>query len=243
MERMWWIPLTLTCCLVACGGPGTEKTDSDWDLNENNQIANNETANNETANNETANNETANNTVVIQPPVTNANNVVSCLASTPERHRSTVSACDDARGPGATVPVDELEFAQCQTDDECTDGANGRCVGNSHDSYYCTYDECFADAECGSGAVCECGGGFRSDHNICLPGNCATDADCGTGYCSPSQGDCGAYFGTVAYFCHTCEDECVNDTDCGNDGDPWGSYCMYDQGVGHWRCSDSQCAG
>jgi hypothetical protein len=47
----------------------------------------------------------------------------------------------------------------------------------------------------------------------------------------------------TGYFCHTCDDECVNDSDCGGSdgyGDP---YCMYNQSVGHWMCSTAQCAG
>lgn len=232
MERMWWIALTVIVW-AGCGDPNGSKPDSEWQLTENNQSSNNNT-NTTTVTQNNSNNDT---TQTIQN-----NNTTSCLPHPPTAHRAAGAMCDDVRGPGAMVDP-TFPGIECLNDSDCTDGHNGRCIGNNHDSYYCSYDECRTDAECGSGSVCECEGGFRGDHNVCLASSCATDADCGPGgFCSPSQGDCGAYLGTIGYFCHTCDDECVNDTDCG-DGSEWGSYCMYDQGVGHWRCSDSQCAG
>lgn len=167
------------------------------------------------------------------------------VAREPLEHRAAGATCDNQRAPGVQ-PDGDGPGVSCQSDADCTDGDNGRCVGNSHDGWYCTYDECFADSDCGNDAVCECGGGWRSDHNVCVSGNCRTDADCGDdGYCSPSLGDCGNYDGVVGYFCHTRKDECIDDADCGDGSDDgWGSpYCMYDSGVGHWRCSTSHCAG
>lgn len=250
LNRIWIAAAIVT--LGACSGSTEGK---DWDLSEDVESANNkqnnrdgnnddnsQSANNDNNrstnndNNQSTNNQSSNNT-------TNnvANNTSSCLPATPQRHRPAAATCSAERAPG-TSPDFEGDW-ECETDADCTADPSGRCTGNSHDGWYCTYNECTTDNECAAGSVCECSGGFRSDHNVCLPGNCVTDADCGeTGFCSPSQGDCGAYFGTVGYFCHTCEDECVNDSDCG-DADEWGSYCMYDQGVGHWRCSDSQCVG
>jgi hypothetical protein len=167
----------------------------------------------------------------------------SCLPRVPERHRAEPVTCDHQRPPG-TPPPDGGPSAQCTTDAECTDGENGRCSGNNHDGWSCTYDACFIDADCGASSVCECGGGFRSDANVCLAGGCATDADCETGFCSPTQGSCGAYLGTIGWYCHTCEDECVTDGDCGPiGGDPFDPYCMFDPELGHWRCSESHCAG
>jgi hypothetical protein len=140
----------------------------------------------------------------------------------------------DAGGPPVT----------CHAHADCTAGQNGRCSGNGHDGWHCTYDQCFADADCSGTAassVCACEGGFRSDNNVCLrDGNCRTDADCGSGgYCSPSLGSCGNYAKAVGYFCHTPQDECVNDSDCG--GGPW--YCAYSPLVGHWKCSNAHCVG
>ncbi|MCA9550305.1 MAG: hypothetical protein KC933_09735 [Myxococcales bacterium] len=158
---------------------------------------------------------------------------------TPEKHRTTAVACDDVRNvpdvPAGGTPIGST----CGSHDDCTDGRNGRCVDVNRGLYTCTYDACLQDSDCEH--VCECEGGFGSDHNICLQtGNCNVDADCGAGgFCSPSYGDCGDYSGTVAYYCHTAQDECVDDADCG--GYPW--YCGYDPVGGRWRCSDSHCAG
>ncbi len=157
----------------------------------------------------------------------------------PLNHRAVARDCDDVRArrdPGAE------DWGECTAHEDCQDGINGRCIGNSHDSWYCSYDQCFADAECG-GKVCECEGGFRSDHNVCLRvGDCLTDADCGAGgYCSPTLGDCGDYDGTVGYFCHTPEDDCIDDADCQVD-ERW-EYCAYNPAAQKWSCSDAQCAG
>lgn len=167
--------------------------------------------------------------------------VVIPLTPAPGHHRPAAVECDNVRSDAPSHA--EPEFADCVNHDECTAGANGRCVGNSHDGWYCTYDECFNDSEC-PGSICGCDAGFRSDHNICFrEGNCIIDADCGdSGYCSPSFGDCGNYSGVVGYFCHTSGDECLNDSDCGTD-EPWGAYCAYNKVAGKWVCSDAQCAG
>ncbi|MGK0360759.1 MAG: hypothetical protein ACI9U2_003073, partial [Bradymonadia bacterium] len=144
----------------------------------------------------------------------------------PAKHRPAPIDCDDARGPGAT-PEEGGAPVDCLTDDDCPDGDNGRCTGNGHDGWYCTYDRCFADADCDG--VCQCGGGFRSDHNVCLGGDCRVDADCGAaGFCSPSFGDCGAYTGVNAYYCHTSDDTCIDDADC--EGEPqfgFDPYCAF----------------
>jgi hypothetical protein len=168
----------------------------------------------------------------------------SCLPRAPAEHRSAGSTCDHERGPGSTPEPAGGPPADCTTDADCTTGENGRCTGNTHDGWRCTYDSCFADSDCAdAAAACECEGGFRSDHNVCLPGNCRTDGDCATGYCSPTFGSCGDYTGTVGYFCHTCEDECLDDADCGGDGS-WGApYCMFEPTLGRWTCSSSHCAG
>ena len=166
-------------------------------------------------------------------------NAEAATLPVPDFHRSAATKCDNTRPtPDPGVPPGDPS-ASCTAHDQCTAGINGRCGGNSHDGYYCTYDECFEDAEC-AGFVCECEGGFRSDNNICLSSsNCLVDADCGAGgYCSPTLGSCGNYFGTEGYFCHTPEDDCTNDVDC-----EVGSYCAYNPVAGKWMCSNAQCAG
>lgn len=156
----------------------------------------------------------------------------------PEKHRPERIDCDMTRPSPQVVPSGNPED-QCAAHDDCTDGDNGRCL-QMRFGYVCTYDECFVDSDCASN-VCQCNGGFGSDANICMrQGNCLVDADCGPGnFCSPTFGDCGSYLGTVGYYCHTEQDECVNDSDCPGAG--W--YCRYDRVGERWSCSDAQCAG
>jgi len=169
----------------------------------------------------------------------------------PTKHRPTATTCDHTRAsndPGA--PTDpEAPRVDCRAHTDCTSGENGRCVGNGHDGWRCTYDSCFADSDCSGGTsdapqLCECEGGSRSDNNVCLPGGCRVDADCGAaGYCSPSFGDCGNFFGVVGYYCHTNTDECLNDTDCNADGSHPQAYCAFKPTVGRWQCSNLNCVG
>lgn len=165
----------------------------------------------------------------------------------PRQHRATRAACPTDRPPstctGGGAP------AACTVDGDCTMGRNGRCVGNPHDGCRCNYDTCSDDSACMTGGPCACRLSTRgaAGANVCLPGNCQIDADCGAGgYCSPTFGSCGEYSGVVGYRCHTPQDECVDDEDCaGVDAGFLGQrpYCMYAQEVGHWRCSNSACAG
>jgi len=135
----------------------------------------------------------------------------------------------------------------CKQDVDCTDlFLDGPCVNGA----CADIDHCMHDSDCpGSTDVCSCYpqtlvmGGF-SYGNACVAGNCRTDADCGPGgFCSPTvDPQCGGYRGVQGYDCHTCEDTCVDDTDCG-DGKPGSPYCAYDPTVGHWTCGTGVCAG
>ncbi|MEZ4475347.1 MAG: hypothetical protein R3F60_32040 [bacterium] len=157
----------------------------------------------------------------------------------PDVHRAEATPCDDERSLQSYDP--DPQNAECQTHDDCQAGRNGRCVGNGHDGWYCTYDECLADAECDN--VCACENGFRSDHNVCIGGNCRVDADCGPGgFCSPSLGDCGHYDKFRGYWCRTTEDTCLNDADCDTAESPNG-YCAWLPEEGHWGCSTAECVG
>ena len=111
-------------------------------------------------------------------------------------------------------------------------------------SFVCMYDQCTRDVDCEEGGVCECGKGLGGT-NVCLnDSGCQVNADCGVaGYCSPTFGDCGDYSGVIAYQCHTPQDECIDDADCGADENGWGSYCAYSPRSGRWQCEDSHCAG
>jgi hypothetical protein len=130
-------------------------------------------------------------------------------------------------------------------------GVNGRCVGNPHDGCRCNYDTCFNDTQCArAGGPCACRLNTRgaSGANVCLGGNCQTDANCGPGgYCSPTLGFCGDFGGVEAYYCHTAQDECIDDEDCltTTDGGFLGQrpYCAFNRETSRWRCSNMACAG
>jgi hypothetical protein len=112
----------------------------------------------------------------------------------------------------------------------------------------CDYNQCTTDTDCGgSTPVCSCQGqthGYAGSSvgSVCIPGNCNTDADCGAGgFCSPTVSpECGAFYGTQGWYCHTCQDTCINDGDCTQQGT---GYCAYDPAVGHWACGYGICAG
>jgi len=122
------------------------------------------------------------------------------------------------------------------TDTQCTMGMNGRCIpliGPAGCS--CTYDTCTGDSDCMAGQLCACHGGAYAEGqgNTCMPGNCRVDSDCGTnGYCSPTAG--GGCGGVSGYYCHTPQDQCVNDTDCG--GQSGFSSCQWSSGQDRWTC-------
>lgn len=156
----------------------------------------------------------------------------------PSQHRATAAACAVPRAPSVTHDGGfnpNNPFATCHADAECTQGKNGRCgaVYNSA-ACACDYDDCASDADCPNGGTCVC----RTESsaalkNRCAPkGDCATDADCGTGgYCSPSLllGDtCNPT--NTAFYCHTAQDECANDSDC------TGGHCIYQPTDKSWTC-------
>jgi hypothetical protein len=91
------------------------------------------------------------------------------------------------------------------------------------------------DTDCATGQACACHGSpytFGAG-NTCLAGNCRVDSDCGPGnYCSPSYdvSSCGSLLG---YFCHTPNDQCVDDSDC---GDFVAGVCAYSAASGSWQC-------
>lgn len=164
----------------------------------------------------------------------------SCLSHAVDVHRAEATECDHSRPPGTTPTAGPP--AGCTTDAECTEGINGRCTGNGHDGWNCSYDACFLDSECAGGGVCSCDGESRSGSNVCATGNCQTDSDCSVGYCSPTLGSCGHYTGPVGWYCHTCEDTCLNDSDCVSASGASG-YCAFDPLLAHWACSTNECVG
>jgi Cys-rich repeat protein len=184
----------------------------------------------------------------------------ACTPSVPTSHRPTAVACSTTRPPSmpgdASLPADGGFVGQCTVDSECTMGTNGRCTVNGQ-IVGCSYDECATDSQCGANKLCECGtseGSEGRSANVCIPSNCSVDSDCGAGgYCSPTYDTtCGAFSGTVGYFCHKAADECttdqcVNDSDCvmTSDGGPveGPGYCAWDASNSRWGCFYSVCAG
>jgi hypothetical protein len=156
-------------------------------------------------------------------------------ARVPAKHRPSSSACPKSRGSGAlsaACSYDAGPPVPCLRDSDCTTGVNGRClpVPPIACDTACSYDQCFADSDCGH-SPCECrGSSTDSAANLCLVGsNCQLDADCADGgYCSPSAtATC-----STAYFCHTAIDKCIDDVDC-----PSGNGCNYDPSAAAWTCS------
>jgi hypothetical protein len=92
------------------------------------------------------------------------------------------------------------------------------------------------DADCGSGELCYCGGPPQG--TLCVAaGNCRVDADCGPGFfCSPSHGSSPGEVGP--FYCHTCKDVCVNDSDCHGSDPMYGPFvCNYFPSDGDWGCT------
>jgi hypothetical protein len=110
-------------------------------------------------------------------------------------------------------------------------------------------DQCLVDTDCSDGGTCSCRGSTRgyagaSNGNECIPGNCRVDSDCGEGgRCSPTVSpDCGGFYGTQGFYCHTCADRCLNNSDCTSDSGESG-YCAYNPSMGYWACGYGFCAG
>jgi hypothetical protein len=159
------------------------------------------------------------------------------VARTPLVHRATATPCSRDRPVGTCYPP----HGGCQSDAECTEGRNGRCMNGGIGENYCSYDACVSDGDCAAGTACVCREGRWDTNTICGASSCRVDADCEGGFtCSPSRGQCG-FVGNVGYFCHTAEDTCVDDADCPNDGGPaTQTYCMWNGK--RWGCYTSNCA-
>jgi hypothetical protein len=79
--------------------------------------------------------------------------------------------------------------------------------------------------------------------NVCLPGNCRVDADCGPGFfCSPSF-SAGCPRDLEGFYCHTCKDGCINDSDCPATGSDGISLCTFEPSNGGWVCQMGGCSG
>jgi hypothetical protein len=159
----------------------------------------------------------------------------------PQNHRANNAQCLDVAPMGAAdCPlVASAPASDCQTDSQCTSGLNGRCENNGGGpaGCNCSYDTCTRDDACQTGGPCACHGSpYLSGGNVCAPGNCQIDSDCGAGgFCSPSLSPMSC-FSLSAYYCHTPNDQCVDDADCPKDS---GSRCMYDVTARRWQCQQT----
>jgi hypothetical protein len=155
-------------------------------------------------------------------------------------------ACPQTRG--STVPDGGFDATNgyCHTDAECMNpdaGANGRCaIFPAYNFPACSYDQCVIDSDCGDSGICSCRDPYGAGENLCVPSNCSVDSDCGNGgFCSPTMEGCGAYVGTVGYYCHTAEDHCLDDSDC--DADAGFPHCVFDSPINRWICAPLDCTG
>jgi hypothetical protein len=186
----------------------------------------------------------------------------------PAKHRAAGASCVQQRAAVNPTPVDPncnppdsdacKALFTCAQDSDCKGGQNGRCVqpGAGPRRLTCSYDECFADAQCTSNAPCECrASASDGSPNSCLrSGNCRVDADCGEGgYCSPSLLNQSCFCPSAAlcgadtscspgpcmcgdscghgYFCHSQKDTCLDDSDCAD------GSCNYDSVEKRWACA------
>jgi hypothetical protein len=154
----------------------------------------------------------------------------------PQIHRSQALSCVGVFAPSEPTG----QSGSCKKHADCNQRKGGFCVlpdagyGRAAGNYYCVYEGCAADADCGTDKVCFC-----SPNNVprcSYAGNCRTDADCGGGaygYCSPSNGyDCtGIYRSYSGHYCHTPKDTCIDDSDCTGK-----NTCDYDPIDGRWEC-------
>jgi hypothetical protein len=149
------------------------------------------------------------------------------LPRAPKDHRANAPACASTRTSAEPV-LSNVTTIGCTRNADCTAGRNGRCVVTETSSA-CVYDACVTNADCPGVAICECG-----ETNRCVAEGCTIDRDCGHGgYCSPSA--CAKGDG-VPHYCHTTDDECLDDEDC-----PGIGVCRYQASSRTWRCLPATC--
>jgi hypothetical protein len=183
------------------------------------------------------------------------------LTTVPSQHRTAAMACSSAAAAaglptrgydgGVRGPVDSDGGATigCSTSASCPACPNGltdRCfssggAGQSGASS-CRCDECNSDQDCGPTGVCACEGADPGQTgtvgDFCVSANCRVDADCGPGgFCSPTWFSQFAVLVIEGYYCHTPNDQCHDDSDCGS------SRCSYSLEAGLWICFNNGVAG
>ena len=157
----------------------------------------------------------------------------TCIDPAPTPDRPVATTCSPCR-PDSPDPGGS--GGMCSTHADCTAGPNGRCSFGMIGAF-CSYDDCFTDADCAAGEVCSCDGAYFSGANVCVPANCHVNSDCTSGRCSPSYG-CLVGGGPEGWYCHTAADACAVDADCS--GSP-GGRCAYDTTTRRWACEFGIC--
>ena len=156
-------------------------------------------------------------------------------------HRPVATACAASTNFAAPIPIPQDAGAtSCATDNDCRPDGGFSALTLYCQSHVCTPDQCFTDADCLTGQLCECS--FSFGHglhaNFCVTTGCHVDADCASGLCSPTGdgGVCGSFLG---YRCRSAVDTCLTDSDCPNKPDggvTLPNKCIYAPEVGHWQC-------
>jgi len=153
-------------------------------------------------------------------------------------HRPTPGKCEYA--PRAT-PIPATGAAdQCTKDNQCTANPNGYCefvsAGNTSgpSANFCAYG-CLADADCGAGKVCQCGGVAGAGVCGSAP-SCKSDSDCGGALCTTYDSAPGCM--SLTFACQTPADKCEANSDCPPSGN--GSICT--MSGAHRVCAPISCA-
>jgi hypothetical protein len=126
----------------------------------------------------------------------------------------------------------------CHSDADCNKGKNGRCHfspggGPRMPWNNCTYDGCFADADCSPGNLCECD---RERGNYCLASNCRSKDECADGASCDVAPNVECFGGSAGRFCRTPKDACKTEDDCPTGRDGRHGACTYLPETGAWGC-------
>jgi hypothetical protein len=158
----------------------------------------------------------------------------ACIDPVPTANRPRATTCCYERPLGSDPSA---ATGECTQHSDCTAGVNGRCLTAQSMTNYCSYDQCFGDADCSNNGVCSCDGDGFGGANICVAGNCRVDSDCASLQCAPSYG-CFVGAGPEGWFCRTENDLCASDADCSNQAF---GRCAFDLGDAVWRCDYGFC--
>lgn len=142
--------------------------------------------------------------------------------------------------------LEELDdsFIRCESNADCNEQARGYCalVTTSQVPLTACRYACDTDADCGDGAVCDCG----EDVGVCVPAECAMAADCEEGPCIRFDESSLCYDGYIGggvyYACQGVDDECAVDQDCG-EGEVCSSGSLLGSPLGYRKCQEARLCG